>query len=136
MTQSETPPQRQSHPTSSNLRHSGMSWFCSPMLQVASSDSSPNSLTAQHSSLQTQPLSVSLCLSPCPPTPFSSSLFPFLLRLVLFYVLKYGVRYSPEPANTRKSVLGTCTCTCTRTGNLEVLSPMTTMMYSYLYRHP
>ncbi|KAL7782488.1 hypothetical protein V8C43DRAFT_295980 [Trichoderma afarasin] len=91
MTQSETPPpQRQSHPTSSNLRHnSGMPWILQPdATKLPAPITRPIAL--QHSRAAYRP---SLSLSPCPSTPFSSSLLSlFLLRLVLF-LLKYGGRY-------------------------------------------
>lgn len=119
MTQSETPPpQRQSHPTSSNLRHSsGMPWILQPdATKLPAPITRPIALQHSRAAYKAQPLSL-----PAPPHPFSSSLCPFFFSVLFFFYSNTEGGTSREPANTRKSVLGTCTCTCTRTGNLEVL---------------
>ncbi|PKK44912.1 hypothetical protein CI102_11230 [Trichoderma harzianum] len=90
MTQSETPPpQRQSHPTSSNLRHSGMPWILQPdATKLPAPITRPIALQHSRAAYKAQPLS----LSPAPPHPFLLPFVPFFLRLVLF-LLKYGGRY-------------------------------------------
>ncbi|KAL6692179.1 hypothetical protein J3F84DRAFT_112209 [Trichoderma pleuroticola] len=103
-----------------------MSWTLQPRCyKLPAPMSRPIALQHQQSSLQAQPLFLSLSL-PAPPHPFPLPFFPFFLRLVLF-LLKYGGTHeSPQTRESRCLAPVLVLVLRTRTGNLEVLSPVTT----------
>ncbi|KAL6802385.1 hypothetical protein J3E68DRAFT_396105 [Trichoderma sp. SZMC 28012] len=134
MTQSETPPpQRQSHPTSSNLRHSsGMPWILQPdATKLPAPIARPIALQHSRAAYKAQPLSL-----PAPPHPFSSSLCPFFSPSCSFFTqIRRAVPH--ESPQTRESrCLASVLVHVPAQGTWRCLSPMTTSMYSYLYRHP
>ncbi|KAL6832954.1 hypothetical protein V8C40DRAFT_236517 [Trichoderma camerunense] len=134
MTQSETPPpQRQSHPTSSNLRHSGMPWILQPdATKLPAPITRPIALQHSRAAYKAQPLSL-----PAPPHPFLLPFCPFFFSvLFFFYSNTEGGTFTRARKHEKVGAWHLYLYMYPHREPGEVLSPMTTSMYSYLYRHP